>query len=712
MKPSLLLGTLRGSDRLAPAILAQADCDFLCLHGAVAADLAARGLPATALDAFLTEDLRRLALGEASRRTAAAAQVVRTPAFRERYGGLSDGAWERVTAVTLSTLERDAGEVILLTELIRHAALHRDIRALVVQEDYGRDTRTAVQSCRRYGIPSLHILHGIPYQTQAGHDVFEADVVAAQGTRARDALVRLGHDPGRIVLTGGMEWDRYGAPLTDERKTAARAALGLDPARPVVGYASTFTHAFSAVSARHPAYHDATTAAVLGAFGELAGRHRDWQFVVRPHPGDTDGASRMAAMASEAGAPPVAWSVDDPYDFLAACDAVGCVQSNIGVEALLLGKPVVNVAIEAFAAAVFEEGLGSLFRREDPVEWAAAIDAIAPALERAMTQHAQRDAAFLESLCFRTDGGALDRIAACVVEMMAAPERYVRGPARLPEMERALALAVPEGAARIRVLGSRARYTAEALARLHPMAQIDWEGGLGAYDAVVLSDPLPHSADAEAGLEEARALIGPEGAIVACAYHGGVREAEAILRAGLWGVESRSDVPLTAAGQFSLGGMDILLSRLDLVRDGLVAARESGPRRTGRLTEHVEAFAVRAAVRRDGPSAFAAAERAALERAEALNSEGEALFAAGDAAGALAQFAQAIAASPGYAVAHNNLGTALAALGRAEEAYDRVRDALHYDPNLPAARENLRALAGLLGLTNEAERLLGLFGRD
>lgn len=75
--------------------------------------------------------------------------------------------------------------------------------------------------------------------------------------------------------------------------------------------------------------------------------------------------------------------------------------------------------------------------------------------------------------------------------------------------------------------------------------------------------------------------------------------------------------------------------------------------------------------------------------ARAHNNRGQALFRAGDVAGALAGYERALALQPSYPESHYNRGVALAKLGRLPEAISAYDAALRIDPRYAEASNNL-----------------------
>lgn len=95
--------------------------------------------------------------------------------------------------------------------------------------------------------------------------------------------------------------------------------------------------------------------------------------------------------------------------------------------------------------------------------------------------------------------------------------------------------------------------------------------------------------------------------------------------------------------------------------------------------------------------------------ADALNSEGERLFAEGKLELALVKFGEAIKRYSNEAIYYSNLAVVLHATGQSEEAWNYTIEALHLDASLPAARENLIDIASALGKQWEAAEILQLF---
>lgn len=89
--------------------------------------------------------------------------------------------------------------------------------------------RNAVRYCKQKGIPSMIVQHGTP-NSHSLHAFapFEGDVFAAWGEFSKDFLVGNGVDGKKIVLTGGVPFDRTISLKPDKYKIAKKLEISSD----------------------------------------------------------------------------------------------------------------------------------------------------------------------------------------------------------------------------------------------------------------------------------------------------------------------------------------------------------------------------------------------------------------------------------------------------------------------------------------------------
>lgn len=686
MSLSVLLGVNRGGTALAQAIAERVPVEFITLYPLLADELRSAGLNATSIDEWSDDALRDRAHAEATERLTKLAEVSQ---------GLFD---EQLQDTIHRRMAKNMAEVILMTDLVARCASSRDLRLVLVDENFGRDSRTAILAARRYGIPSLHIPSELPGSDGQCLDALDADRVAVQCDRVRDLLIKRGRDSQSICITGGLDWDTYASPRTAYDREQACATLGLDPDRPVVGYAAPLAHAHNAEAAKNIEAFQNTSRAVIAAFASVAQRHPNCQFILRAHPSDAAGPKELSTWADAMGVAHTTLIDDTDQTFLNSLDTLVCNHGSIGIPALFLGIPVVNVAIEAIGS--------TLYREDDPIVWARDSHEIAPAIESTL---AGKPTIAREADFFIThDGKSLERIAALTVDMIQKWETIAKPIQRYPEFENALARAIPEEHTRIHVEGHADTWVAQCIAAQRE--NIQWSDKAEAQ-CIVVADPLEHAPESEQRIQEILDGVAGDTTVIFCAYYGGQFSAQHALHSNQWAPPLPGFVSPHHVSDFSAAGFAVLLHRLGLATTALHGIDSMG-RTLDELNENCVGFIAVAKQSVRAPGAFADTVRAARSRSAELCARGEEAFAQGDPMAAAGAFARAAAADKTDPIPHNNLATVMHALGRSEEAYRHAYAALHRDPSLASARENIRIIAAEIGRDAEAERILTLWGGE
>lgn len=708
VKSSILVCLIRDIHVVAEALLERRDVEIVTFFEQASILLERRGVPHMRLDSVVTPGLQEQAMDEA---------VARIRGVEATLQGALAAAWpdyshERRAALQAevsNAIRRDFAEEVVTIGALRRLSCEKDLRLVIVPEDISRDTRTVVEAARRLRIPSLHLLHGYMCGTTNCHNMINADCVAAYSAMAKAMYVSYGARPENVFVTGNPPWDVYAGPPLPRTREQFCAGNGLDPARPVVEYSLTAAHRFSAVSTLHPRFHLQTAEAVIKAFAALAPRHRDWQFALRPHPYEPETHAELLAMAAAAGVP-VCLDLQPPYDCAASVDLLLVTHSNLGAEAVLAGKPVINVAIDAVGGPVFNEGVGQLMLEEDAVLWARTEEEIAPAIEAAMLDEQIRNQLrarrpwTIAHFNHANDGRACERFCDAAFKVMDHPERYLRPVCRYAEYERALAAATPHAAPAVAVVGTAAEAVKNSLLAAGHGGRIDAARHVDtadiAADALVLSDPLDTACGAEALLRCATVRFSDKTVLIAAFRNAETAEATRTRADGNWAPPRPGGDPPSDVHGYTRASLEALLHRsgwepTDVINCG--AAETHGwvvvARRIGSV-----------------PGEFGLERKRRRMEAESINAEGEALFERGRTLAAIDKFAAAIDRFNADARYFNNLATGFYAAGDAETAWKHLLEALHIDPTHPVARENLRTVGTALGRDEEAEQILSLWG--
>jgi hypothetical protein len=423
--PTVILALTRGIEVIADALLQQRDLELVALYDHAADALERNGIPCTKLSSFHTEERLRRADAEANRRNAEIVSVFDLDSVWREYPDFDRPTWLEISKSVQELSAENLFQSIALLDALETCMAQRDVRLVIVPQDICRETKALVLAAKRHGIPSLHLLHGFPYGATNMHDDRYAGVIAVYSERARAIYEGFGFPKEKIVITGNPEWDIFMHPFTPTARRGFCDKLRLDPARPIIVYALTYGHELSATSVRYADYVERTTDAVLKAFSELASIHADWQFCLRPHPNDPRSPRDLPERAAEAGCNAITIDRELPsYASAVIADVMVCSQSNLGIEALFLGKPVVNVVIEELGGPVFREGMGPLFLADDAVLHVTCEDGLAPTIATALEDKAARRElrtkriTSVERFNGRADGHAAHRFSRVALKMM------------------------------------------------------------------------------------------------------------------------------------------------------------------------------------------------------------------------------------------------------------------------------------------------------
>ena len=709
MKPSVIFAMmlLRGGEAVARAVLERIDVDLLAIDPNPAL-LAEEGIPCRAFADDVPKDVEQWMLPDALRRLECIAEVVEGPDFRDAFGHFDDTSWQRVKERLYDVLKRDFFPRMVDVEWMRNCAARNDVRLLVFSEDVLPSSRTLIETAKAIGIPSLQVMHSVPCGPKTAHPALTSTHLAVFSEHAGRLYESIDADPSRVAVTGNPAWDRLARPPRPGERNRLCGSLDLDPAQPVIVYSLTNSGSWSEAYAVRPQLHNQLTEAVLDAFTTLSRAHSEWQFGMRPRPGldRTCPIDDLVARARGRGLKNVFVDRLRPYESVVLSDVVLSTESNMGIEAILLGKPAVNVCLEECGAEIFDEGFGPLYNPDDAVLQARTADAIAPAIEAALLDASVKDrlvqarARSIQRFNGENDGKAAQRVAELIVSLVEKGRASVPSVRRYPSFEHALARAVPVDADRVLVLGENAGYVADAIRVRGGHKSIetrpaDPDESPTPADAVVLSEPVPPGDEGRKVLRDAADCVVPGGVLVAPFRNKATAN------------------ELDPAGH-PYGGLAVILSQAGWVLSSILPAREGLVREcvSSKTTADAEAWIVTAKRRSPGPGRFSQALRQRRRQADALNQRGETRFSEGDVEGAAADFTAAIGLWREEAVYFNNLGTALHAIGHDEGAWKTILEALHVDPDLESARENLRVLGNALGRIDEAETILRLFGPE
>jgi hypothetical protein len=215
--------------------------------------------------------------------------------------------------------------------------------------------KTAVLWARRHAIPSLHLLHGValarPYTV---HEQLTADVLAVFGPRSAEGYLDLGLAPDRIKFTGNPAWDNYPAimPQRDHLRRQLVQKYGLNPQWPIVVFATTWAANLTAVADEQ--IYGRSITAFLTVVQRLRQQGIQLNAVIKDRAANRDlGLERINQLLVAQGVTQdMVYAIEDAEAWVVASDAMIGVDSNILVEAMMVGTPAINLLTDAIAAFV------------------------------------------------------------------------------------------------------------------------------------------------------------------------------------------------------------------------------------------------------------------------------------------------------------------------------------------------------------------------
>jgi hypothetical protein len=178
---------------------------------------------------------------------------------------------------------RRAFEMTQRIMALEHLKESRELSGILLHEDITGGANFIAQWARANEVPCVHVAHGgygrreaYPGQDWDPHLKLRADVVCVWNEAQQASYLRQGAAPASVRLTGAGIMDHWFDIVPDKRW--AKEMFGLDPDRPVLTWLGDFaTFSIDSVAKQI----DAGFATICEAMKLLS----DWQFIVRPHPG-------------------------------------------------------------------------------------------------------------------------------------------------------------------------------------------------------------------------------------------------------------------------------------------------------------------------------------------------------------------------------------------------------------------------------------------
>lgn len=323
--------------------------------------------------------------------------------------------------LTLRNVWKHIPSSIHLIEAFKELVSQEDLRLVVLWEDVTAFSKTIALFAKKMGIQTLHITHGHITRRPEDADVHDRNYtnkVAVFGDKAKEYFISHGNSPENMVITGNPAWDIYYHLKNHFDKEDFLNSLGLDSQKPTIVYASTDTGSPFDGSMVEDRYD-----LVLQAVKKIQ-KDKDIQLIVKPHMSEHDKAEMYQVRAEAKGVSSVRTIVSHKEEAIVACDLLICNQSNIGIEALLLDKPVISIAFEYKPDEnkfFFDskDAVISIFKPQDLLENMRKL-----LFDKKFIEKLGRKRPYsISRYNYKNDGRAIERVLSLIRDMLAAYDK-------------------------------------------------------------------------------------------------------------------------------------------------------------------------------------------------------------------------------------------------------------------------------------------------
>jgi hypothetical protein len=304
---------------------------------------------------------------------------------------------------------REFKRLIYLAAVAGHI-LEQHRPALIISAD------DADQRCRIYsllagemGIPALLVQQGLSDKEYPEWRFFSQTAVAAMGTVSRNAMIEQGVASEKITLTGHPGFDHLTIPQPD-LCACIRTDLGVRDGWKMILFAS------------QPYYHgvfntpDIRREMIRGIIHACSSL-KNTRLVVKPHPGDD--VNELKSLIGKSSQAVLLDRTVDIIPLVKSCDVVVTFFSTVALQALYVGRPVVNVD--------FPGSGGHCFYKKSGATWVArSLDEIESNIriltsknrDEAMVSRESARKKFLFETAYLADGKATERVVEMALNMI------------------------------------------------------------------------------------------------------------------------------------------------------------------------------------------------------------------------------------------------------------------------------------------------------
>jgi hypothetical protein len=221
---------------------------------------------------------------------------------------------------------------ISIFEISKTILENTDTRSLVVAFDGNSMGNAIILSSKINNIPSYSICSLGIIKNPLTKFIYTADNILIYGTHGKNYLINFGYDPNSIKITGNVMYDYFSEINNDKCRDQINKRFQIDPLKPLIVIGQRW-------------YADDHI--WMSNFITFCNKH-DFNIIIKPHPlylTTNTPLHQLMIKKIQKSCPKMSYHIEidiDPSILLPAADLVITDESQLGVEAALMGKPLIT----------------------------------------------------------------------------------------------------------------------------------------------------------------------------------------------------------------------------------------------------------------------------------------------------------------------------------------------------------------------------------
>lgn len=307
------------------------------------------GVKAENLNRYITAEVTERSLNEAAH--FAAKSVKQMPIihqrFTERLNGNTPDSIKESSDWFPGYLLQKSQQIAMMVGAVDVFSSTHDIAGCVVHEDVAPDMRAIVAISRAHGWPTIHLPHAPCHLRDDGgpdiHRHTRAEWIGASGPRVAEFYRDNGHDPSKITIVGGSQWDGLYNSFTHVDRVEARRVLDIPIERIALWYGATWYQ----TTALRGGYESELKRGLMAVI-DVVKRMNAW-LMITLHPNDGTAAEKYFSEAlKEENIDGLVTRFHIPYIAAAADALIAQGPSNLCLDAAVQGVPSCYLQTDGF----------------------------------------------------------------------------------------------------------------------------------------------------------------------------------------------------------------------------------------------------------------------------------------------------------------------------------------------------------------------------